>query len=374
MNYCETNIKKFVNKEVSVEMKKRSTFPNVSVIILNWNGWEDTIECLESLYNINYPNYDVVIVDNGSDNDSIKKIIEYCEGKIKGFSCFFKFSKDNKPVTIREYEMNETLFLDKDKIYENWSEIDSNRKVTIIKSDKNYGFTGGNNIGIDFATNYLDPNYVLLLNNDTIVDQYFLNILVNFGEANQKIGFLGPKIYFYDFDGKQDVIQYAGGNLSLWIFHAQNRGIFELDHGQYDQSETVDFVHGSCLLAKVDMIKEIGLLDEDFFSYREEADWCLRGHENGWNSLYIPSSKIWHKGGKSSGGNLSPLILFYMTRNDFLFIKKHGNFLQIILFYLFFLFFKLWFFSGVYLVYHRNFKIYRSFLRGAKEGILWKRK
>lgn len=346
--------------------------PKISIIILNWNGWEDTLECLESLYQINYPKYDVVIVDNGSDDDSIEKIRGYCEGKTKVFSSFFKFSKDNKPITIMEYSKEEISFLDKK--FKNWSDLPSNKKLTIIKNDKNYGFTKGNNIAINYATQYLDPEYILLLNNDTVVDQYFLDILVDFGEKNRKTGFLGPKIYFYEFDGKKDVIQYAGANQSLWIFRAENKGIFELDQGQHDQVETVDYVHGSCLLAKVEMINEIGLLDEDFFSYREENDWCIRGYEKGWESLYIPTSKIWHKGGKSAGGNLSSLTVFYMTRNDFLLIKKHGNIIQIILFFLYFIFFKLWFLSGVYLVYKKNYEAFYSFLKGAEEGILWKEK
>ena len=115
--------------------------PKVSIIILNWNGWEDTIECLESLYQIIYPNYDAIVVDNGSEDDSIKKIKEYCEGKIKVKSKFFEYSSENKPIKIIEYTREEAEAGEgKEEELEN---VPSNRKIVLIRNDKNYGFAGG---------------------------------------------------------------------------------------------------------------------------------------------------------------------------------------------------------------------------------------
>ena len=210
-----------------------------------------------------------------------------------------------------------------------------------------------------------------MLNNDTVVNKTFLSKLIQISKGNKKVGFLGPKIYFYDYNGRIDIIQYAGSKQNLWLLRPENMGIFEINQGQHDSVKTVDYIHGSCLLAKIEMIKEIGMLDEDYFSYREENDWAIRGYKNGWKSLYDPNSVIWHKGGKSTGGNLSSLTVFYMTRNDFLLIKKHGNILQVISYYLYFLFFKFWFNSALFLIYHKNYNAFSSFLKGAKEGILW---
>ncbi len=205
-----------------------------------------------------------------------------------------------------------------------------------------------------------------------VVDKDFLDILVNFGENDKKIGFLGPKVYYYEFDHQSNIIQSAGNKQSLSFFHSKIRGDFEIDNGQYNESEIVDFIQGSCILAKSEMIKEIGMLDEDFFSYREENDWGIRGNNHGWNSLYVPYSKIWHKGGKSSGGQLSYINIFYITRNDFLIVKKHGSILQQLSLHIFY-FFKIWFAFGQYVIYHKNFKAFRAFLDGYKAGFMWKK-
>ena len=125
------------------------TYPLVSILILNWNRWKDTIECLESLYQINYPNYSVILIDNNSEDNSIEKIKEYCTGKLKIESEFFKYKMDNKPIHIFEY------FNDEDtecKIIDEFIEISSNKKLMLIKNDTNYGFAEGNNIGIKTHT------------------------------------------------------------------------------------------------------------------------------------------------------------------------------------------------------------------------------
>jgi GT2 family glycosyltransferase len=341
----------------------------VSIIILNWNGWKDTIECLESLYKINYPNYDVILVDNNSEDDSIEKIHEYCEDNIKIRNGFFSDELLSKATNSLKDNMTE--FEEDD--FEEFLSLPSNRKLIIIANPKNYGFTKGNNIGMEYATNNLKPDYFLLLNNDTIVDKDFLYELVKNGEINKKTGFLSPKIYFYDYKGDTDIIQYAGAKQNLWIFNPEHIGIFQKDIGKYDKICTTDYAHGSCVLAKVEMINEIGYLDEDYFSYREENDWGIRGKIKGWDSLYIPKSKIWHKGGKSTGGNFSPMAIFYRTRNDFIFMKKNGNTEQNISFLLYFIFFKLWFFCSIYLLYYQDLKVVLAFLKGFKEGLLWRK-
>jgi len=140
-------------------------YPHVSIIILNWNGKEDTIKCLQSLRKTRYSNYEIVVVDNGSTGDDVKVL-----GEIFG-----------------DY-------------------------IHIIKNDRNYEFAEGNNIGMRYALKK-DTDYILLLNNDTVVDPEFLTELVTMAESDPRFGILGSKIYFYDNPNK---IWFAGGNISLW--------------------------------------------------------------------------------------------------------------------------------------------------------------
>jgi len=243
--------------------------PKVSIIILNWNGLEDTLECLESLKKITYPNYEVIVVDNGSDgNDAdilLKKYGEY---------------------------------------------------IHVIKNDKNYGFTGGNNIAIKYVLKK-DAEYILLLNNDTIVAPDFLSRLIEVAAGNPKIGLLGPKIYLYS---EPNRIWFAGGKISFLSTHS-NRGYMAIDRGQFDKVEAVDFLSGSCMLIKRGVLECAGLLDPIFFFSFEDTDFSLRSIMAGFTNVYVPSSKIWHKVFRS--GIKKPDIGYYTSRNTMIFARKH---------------------------------------------------
>ena len=337
-------------------------YPKVSIIILNWNGWKDTIECLESLYQINYPNYNVIVVDNGSEDDSIEKIKEYTNKKIeKKF-----FDKKNKAIAIIEY--NEKELGTKKSLL-------TNKNLILIKNPKNYGFVRGNNIAMEFALNNLQPGYVLLLNNDTVVEKKFLDELVVVAENKNNVGFVGPKIYFYNYKNKNysindNIIQHAGATQNLWNFKPKHIGYGKKDIGQYNEIKKVDYIHGSCILAKTQTILEVGLLDEDYVSYREENDWCMRGHKKGWKSFYTYKSVIWHKGGGSTNKkNIQPLVLYYMTRNRFLFIKKHANNWQMLSFLIYFFIFDFWWTMGVSILYFKHFRLLKCYLKATRRGL-----
>jgi GT2 family glycosyltransferase len=240
--------------------------PRVSVVIINWNGWKDTLECLESLFDVNYSNYDVVVVDNNSHDDSVIQIKDYAP----------------------------------------------NKELKLIENEKNYGFAEGNNIGIKYALKYFKPDYILLLNNDIVVDKDFLKELVNIGKSDDKIGILGPKIYFYD---KPDVIWSAGCKISWKLGRGLHIGIGQTDHGQYDNPKKVEYISGSAFLIKKGVINKIGLMDKKYFLYFEESDWTLRANQAGYKSLYVPNAKVWHKVSQSGGGITKSTGLYYITRN-----------------------------------------------------------
>ncbi|MCL0034680.1 glycosyltransferase family 2 protein [Dehalococcoidia bacterium] len=293
-------------------------YPKVSIIILNWNGLEDTIECLESLKKITYPNYEVIVVDNGSEGNDVEVLKE-------------KFG---------DY-------------------------IHIIQNDKNYGFAEGNNIAIRWLLDNSKPDYFLLLNNDTVVAPEFLTELVKVAESDERIGFIGPKTYYYNFKGRKDVINFAGGKFNIRKGQPYHIGAREVDKGQYDEIREVDYVEGSCLLVGKGVVKDIGLLSSSYF-YWEENDWCLRGYKAGYKSAYVPEAKIWHKIAASSGGKVPR---YYFTKNRFLFMRQHATKLQQVTSLLYFFGFQFWFTSGVLVVYYRDIKGFISFLRGTIDGL-----
>lgn len=333
--------------------------PNVSIIILNWNGWKDTIECLESVYQIDYPNYNVLVVDNASEDDSIEKIKEYCTGKIKIESDFFDYIIENKPIEYLVYDENELFIQIQKKFYH----ILNNQKLLIIKNNHNYGFAEGNNIGIRFVLRNLNSDYILLLNNDTIVDKLFLNYLIEISEKSHEIGVVGPKTYYYDYNGRKDVINFAGGKVNNYKGTCYHMGISEVDTGQHNHIKQVDYVEGSCILIKKEVLENIGLLDKRYFAYWEDVDICVRGFKKGFKSFYCHKSKIWHKVSSSSIGGTKTYL---MTRNRFYFMKfNYGRFNNLI--FLIYFFTMIWFNLVIYL---KNGEV-KSYLCGLKDGLYY---
>lgn len=297
--------------------------PSISIIILNWNGWEDTIECLESLYQIDYPNYNVIVVDNGSSDESINKIKEYCDGKIVPSSLFFKYNPKNKPIKIFEYSKKESESIKNKEI----TRLSSSGKLVLIKNDMNHGFAEGNNIGIRYALNSLDSDYILLLNNDTVVDKNFLGQLVELAETDEKIGIVGPKIYYYDFEGKNDVVANLGGkvNLSKYPGYYDLTEISNVD--DYNDIIECDWVSGAAMMMKSRQIP-IKFLNNELFFGNEDIDLCIKLKEQGYRVVSVLNSNIWHKEGMSRKKRSSTLIKKVLLEIDtnlkFLkFHKKH---------------------------------------------------
>lgn len=328
----------------------------VAVIILNWNGWIDTIECLESLFQIDYQDYFVVLVDNNSTDESLNKIKDYSEGRVEVESRFLNFNPNNKPI--------ETCWLSREE-----SELKQGsnpEKLTVITSKVNQGFAEGNNIGIRYSLKF-SPEYFLLLNNDTVVDENFLKEMVENGK-NKDIGFLGPKMYYYDHPNK---IWSVGGKIDWKFARGLHLGINEEDEGQYDQKMVIEYVNGAAILVKRDVISKVGLLDKKYFLYFEETDLSLRGLEIGYKSLYVPSAKIWHKVSISGGGIKKEIGLYYITRNRWLFTKKWASTGS----YIFFIVYQA--IAAVILpitlsIYFKNHRLFGAYLRGFWDGIFYK--
>lgn len=296
------------------------SYPRVSIIILNWNGLEESVECLQSLKKITYPNYEVIVVDNGSEGNDVEVLHE-------------KFG-----------------------IY-----------IHIIKNDKNCGFGGGSNIGMKYVLNNLSSDYILLLNNDTVVDSDFLTEMVEVAESDRSIGIVGSKIYFCDDPNR---FQLVWIKMDMWKVRGTHVGAREMDRGQYDEIKEVDCAPGTCLLVKREVIDSIGLLDESYFYYQDDLDYCFRARTAGYRIVYAPKAKIWHRPGQTAE-KVPGLKNYYIARNTFKFMRKYANRRQYCYFWLYFFGFHFWFVTGVCLIYHRgDVRSLLAFYRGVRDG-LW---
>ena len=333
----------------------------VSIIIINWNGWEDTIECLESVLQINYDNYNIILVDNCSEDNSIEMIERYCKGELKVNSEYFNYDSLNKPIQISEYFEEELRSGEKNN---HGYQLKNSIKVTIIKNKKNHGFSGGNNIGIEYAMENFDPEYVLLLNNDTVVDKEFLNELILPLENDRVLGLSGPKIYYYTHNNQNNIINFAGGKINFLTGTARHIGFNETDKQQYNEMEIVDYLEGSCILIRKNVFDEVGLLDDNYFAYWEETDFCMRALKKNYASIFVPKAKIWHKVSSSSKGKLKT---YYITRNRFWFNREHSNKKQYTIFILYFFFIEFIFRLIMYILFDKNDTL--CFLKGIKDGV-----
>jgi GT2 family glycosyltransferase len=273
--------------------------PKVSVIILNWNGWKDTIECMESLYQIDYPNYDIVLVDNDSKDDSIQRIRDYCEGKLEPKSPFYNYNPKNKPIQIFEYTKDETeknKQINKSEVY---PDLSSDKKLILIKNNKNYGFAEGNNIGIRYSLKTLNSKYTLLLNNDTVVDKHFLTEMVETGENDNKIAVIGSKTYYYNFNGKNDVLWSVGGTVDLSRYPGYHDIVLKDNLPTIKNSKIdVDWISGAVMLIKTDILP-LNLLNSDFFFGCEDVDLCIEMKNKGFKMVTNLKAIVWHKAGAS---------------------------------------------------------------------------
>jgi GT2 family glycosyltransferase len=228
-------------------------FPRVAVILLNWNGYIDTIDCIESLKKVMYPNFEIIVVDNASSGDDVKILT----GKYGDY-------------------------------------------IHVIANDRNWGFPEGCNIGMRCAVEK-GADYIMLLNNDVVVDSRFMSTLVETAESDKSIGMVASKIYYYYFPNR---IQYIGGKIN-WLLGINGTYINDQeDHGQYEKPIEQDYVPATSCIVSREVIDKVGYLDPVYFFAIEEFDYCTRIKRAGFRVILQPASKIWHKW-QASGAKLS---------------------------------------------------------------------
>lgn len=260
----------------------RDDNPLVYIIILNYNNFKDTLDCLESVKGISYPNYKVVVIDNASENDSVKWIQDWL---------------------IKQGVEHQVLYEDKfDKI--------KDADFTLIVKNKNTGYAGGNNTGIKFAIEK-GANCVWILNNDTTVHPSALTELIKVMERYPMAGVVGSKIYFSD---KPERIWFSSGH----YYYTTDKK----DDITDSIEKEIRVISGCSFLIKRDLIEDIGLLWEGYFLYFEEDDYCMRAKRKGWKIYFCPLSKVYHK--ISGSVKEDPQVfLYYKVRNYMIYTLRN---------------------------------------------------
>ena len=267
----------------------------ISLIVLNWNGWEDTFSCLNSIVKAEISSFtmEIILIDNASNNLPLTRISRY------------KKLAQNNGVNL-----------------------------IFIQNSVNYGFAEGNNIGIKKAL-VNNADYIMLLNNDVIIDKFLLKNLFIAAEKEKSSSIIAPKIYFakgFEYHKKRyqendlgRVIWYAGGIIDWKNIYWFHRGVDEVDGGQYEKSEATDFASGCCMFIPRRIVEKIGFFDRRYFLYFEDVDYCLCAKQRGFKILYAAQAVLWHKNAQSSGNVGSSLQEYYQTRNRLLFGFKYGK-------------------------------------------------
>lgn len=265
--------------------------PKVSIVILNFNGINDTIKCFESLKNINYHNFDIVLVDNHSEGDDIQILQQY----------------------------SSTIF-----------------NITFIKCYKNHGYAKGNNIGVDYALKG-NPKYILLTNNDVIFDKEFLNELVKVAESNTEFSTLSP-IDENILDNTKYVKMGIEPNLWTWKYKEMkiplDKCVVECYHNEF------------CMLIRASIIRKIGLYDNRLFFGADGYEWYYKNYKKGYKIVCCPKARVWHNS-SATVSKYPEKWMYYSIRGQLLIEKKYGSYLQFSYFLFHYIVFKFLFTTKV---------------------------
>ncbi|MEX0877469.1 MAG: glycosyltransferase family 2 protein [Candidatus Spechtbacterales bacterium] len=254
--------------------------PDVHIILLNWNNSEETLTCLRSLTKVSYNNFQVVVVDNGSTDNSIEKLESF---------------RSSNPVY----------------------------PIIILKNEENKGFAGGNNTGFEYSLKE-GVEYVLILNNDTTTDAMFLSELVETAEKNKDVGVVGAAVYFTE---PRNLLWFGGDTKIEWRKMADSMSceLFRKELPEFMPPLEVSFITGACMLFKREVLEKVKGFDERFFLYFEDADLSFRISKAGYKLMWNPKARIWHKVSATTLTQVgSPKLHYYHTRNVLLLGDKHA--------------------------------------------------
>lgn len=246
--------------------------PKICIITVNWNSFEVISENLDSLREMDYDNFVTVVVDNGSSDNSVSLL------------------RERYP------------------------------EVILLEAGKNMGLTGANNIGLRYALEHA-ADYCLILNNDTVSDPWLLRELVSAAEKTPRAAAYGAKIFYY---AEPSRIWWGRTNWDRKRATFQNKDSRRYEHETDARSvENIDFANGCALFIRTSVLPTVGLMDERFFVYFEEVDWCFRARRCGHSILFVPSATLRHKVAVSSGGQGSAVMAYYEMRNQLLWARKN---------------------------------------------------
>lgn len=296
----------------------------VYVLILNWNGWRDTVECIESVLRSSYSSYRVIVCDNGSEDGSLERIKAWAEGQadqsvpehdsLRALS----FPPVPKPVRCVCYDRSEA---------ESGGKADETARIILINTGGNLGFAGGNNVGLRYALARDDFDYIWLLNNDTVVTPDALQRMLDRIREKPSAGMCGSKLLFYH--NPKRVQTLGGASYNKWTGMVRHIGVFQpADRdGDFRRIERkMAYVTGASMLVTKPFLRDIGLMSEDYFLYYEELDWATRAGGR-YSLAYAPKSVVYHKEGNSIGSSSKPeekslTADYYGLRNRLTITKK----------------------------------------------------
>ena len=250
--------------------------PSVHAIILTWNKKDVSLEAIGSVLGSTYPNLTVIVVDNAS--------------------------TDGTPLAVRARFPG----------------------VVLIENTENLMYAGGNNAGMEYALSR-GADYVLLLNDDILVDREMVGLLVEAAEK-EGAGMAGPMMYYHPPRGEgRELIWYAGGRINWWLGMTRHLGIRSVDRGQFREVTDTDYISGCALLARADVVRNVGMLDAGYYIYGEDADWCVRAARAGYRVVFVPGARLWHKVSASSGGGVTPFKVYWKLRSGLRFMRLHAK-------------------------------------------------
>ena len=249
------------------------TTERVLVIILTWNTRSETESCVESVLQLDHDRFDVLVIDNDSRDDTVEALTR-------------RFGD----------------------------------RVMLQRNASNLLFAGGMNVGLRYglAHNY---DFILMLNNDILVDPGMLRELLKVAHGSDDIAAVGPKIFYVE---PPDVLWCAGGELSLWKGWPRHRGLRQKDSAAFDAVRDVDYLTGAAILLKRQALESVGLLDTGFAMYAEDADWAFRARAAGFRLLYAPAARMWHHVSAAAGAH-SLFRIRRRMRSQFRFLRKHAH-------------------------------------------------